>query len=182
MRVSAAVIAAICGLSVVSAADSDAGHDFEMQVRPLLAKNCFACHTESAMGGLRLDSRESILKGGKSGPAVTPGNSGESLLIQAVTHKHARLKMPPSGKLGEADIQVLTSWIDKGAYWPQNDKPATANKASAYKITAEQRAFWSFQPVRKPQPPPVQNAAWVKNPIDAFILARLEKEGLHPVR
>src|SRR3954447_16328392 len=123
MRVSAAVIAAICGLPLVSAADSDARHDFEMQVRPLLAKNCFACHTQSAMGGLRLDSRESILKGGKSGAAVVPGNSSQSLLIQAVTQKHERLKMPPSGKLADTDIQVLTSWIDKGAYWPENDKP-----------------------------------------------------------
>src|SRR4051812_29708401 len=79
----------------------DPGHDFEMQVRPLLAKNCYACHTQTALGGLRLDSRESILKGGKSGPAVVPGNSSGSLMIQAVTHKHDRLKMPPAGKLSD---------------------------------------------------------------------------------
>src|SRR5689334_3873865 len=105
MRVSAVLIAALCGLSAVSAGESDPRHDFEMQVRPLLAKNCFACHTHSAMGGLRLDNRDSLLKGGKSGPAVVPGNSSGSLLIQAVTHKHDRLKMPPSGKLADQDVQ-----------------------------------------------------------------------------
>jgi len=159
----------------------DPRHDFEMQVRPLLAKNCYACHTQSALGGLRLDSRESILKGGKSGPALVPGKATDSLLIQAVTHKHERLKMPPTGKLSDADIEVLTAWINRGAYWPEGDKPAETTK-SHYKITPEQRAFWSFQPVRKPALPTVQQADWVRNPVDAFVLAKLEKEGLHPVR
>ena len=122
------------------------------------------------MGGLRLDSREGVLKGGKSGPAAVEGKSADSLLIQAVTHSHEKLKMPPSGKLPEADIAVLRSWIDGGVYWPEGDKPALETKG---KITPEQRAFWSFQPVK----PPAPGAS-----IDAFIRARLEKEGLRQVR
>lgn len=122
------------------------------------------------MGGLRLDSREAILKGGKTGPAAVEGKSADSLLIQAVTHEHDKLKMPPSGKIPEADIAVLRSWIDGGVYWPEGDKPPLETKG---KISPEQRAFWSFQPVKAPAP----GAS-----IDAFIRARLEKEGLRPVR
>ena len=123
------------------------------------------------MGGLRLDSREAILKGGKSGPAIVEGKSDDSLLIQAVTHTHERLKMPPSGKLSDSDVAALRSWIDKGAYWPPEDKAASSQSAE-YKITPEQRAFWSFQPVRKPA---------AGDTIDKFILDRLKSEGLHPV-
>src|SRR5262245_18792432 len=99
------VITAIAGLFILPLCRAeDPRHDFEMQVRPLLAKNCWACHTQSALGGLRLDSRDSILKGGKSGPAVVPGKAADSLIIQAVTQKHERLKMPPGGKLADSDI------------------------------------------------------------------------------
>jgi len=156
-------LAALCG--------QDARHDFEMQVRPVLAKNCWACHRQSAMGGLRLDSREAILKGGKSGPALVEGKADQSLLIQAITHQHDKLKMPPSGKLPEADVAVLRTWIDKGAFWPPSDKPATET-SKEYTITPEQRAFWSFQPVPKPAPDAT---------IDRFISQRLNKEGLKPV-
>jgi hypothetical protein len=132
------------------------------------------------MGGLRLDSREAILKGGKSGPAVVPGKAADSLLMQAVMQQH-ELKMPPSGKLPEAEIAILRNWIDGGAWWPEGDKPAENEKSAEYKITPEQRAFWAFQPVHKPELPAVKDSEWTKNPVDRFILARLEKEGLHPV-
>lgn len=157
---------------------------FEMKVRPLLADKCWACHRQSAMGGLRLDSREAILKGGKSGAAIVPEKPADSLLIQAVTQTHERLKMPPQGKLPDEQIAILEEWVRTGAYWPPEDKSgasAAAGKTSEYVITPEQRAFWSFQPVKHPDPPPVKDATWVSSPIDSFILARLEKEGLHPV-
>src|SRR5689334_11451641 len=109
----AAAVAASLTTCVFAAADDR--EQFEMQVRPLLAKNCWACHTQSAMGGLRLDSREAILKGGKSGPAIVPKQPEASLLILAVTHKHERLKMPPAGKLSDADIAILTTWVERGA-------------------------------------------------------------------
>src|SRR5437660_12459335 len=84
---------------------------FEMRVRPVLAKNCFSCHTSSRMGGLEMSGRDAILKGGKSGPAIVPGEPDKSLLVQAVAQTHERLKMPPQGKLAEAEIADLRAWI-----------------------------------------------------------------------
>src|SRR4051794_4191878 len=98
---------------------SDARDFFELRIRPVLAKNCFACHTSSSLGGLQLDSRESMLKGGNSGPAIVPGKPEQSLLIQAVSHTHARLKMPPQGRLKEEEIAGLAAWVKAGALWPE---------------------------------------------------------------
>lgn len=154
---------------------------FETHVRPVLAKNCFACHTASPMAGLAMLSSESLQKGGKSGPAIVAGKPDESLLIQAVSHTHARLKMPPQGQLAANEIADLRTWIEMGAPWPgssQSVNPA----ATAYRITAEQRKFWSFQPVRKPEIPAVKNTSWVKTPIDNFVLAKLESKGMRPVK
>jgi hypothetical protein len=158
-------------LAGASFAQADERERFEMEVRPLLANNCWTCHRQTAMGGLRLDSLDTILKGGKSGPAIVPGKPGESLLIQAVSHKHERLKMPPQGQLTEAQIAALADWVKRGAYWPPAEKTA-APKSSEYVITPEQRAFWAYQPVRKPASP---------SSIDGFVRERLQKEGLHPV-
>ncbi|HYZ87508.1 MAG TPA: DUF1549 domain-containing protein, partial [Bryobacteraceae bacterium] len=180
----------LCVLSVpglllsAPAADSPRTEQFEMKVRPLLAKNCFACHRQTAMGGLRLDSRESILKGGGSGPAVVPGEPDKSLIIQAVAHTHDRLKMPPGGKLSAEDVEILQTWVRDGAFWPEEKagSGSAATKSGEYVITPEQRQFWSFQPVRAYEPPVVQDTKWARTPIDHFILARLEKENLKPVR
>lgn len=158
-------------LAGMAPAHAGEGERFEMEVRPLLANNCWTCHRQSAMGGLRLDSIESILKGGNSGPAVVPGNPDQSLMIQAVSHKHERLKMPPKGQLTEAQVATLAGWVERGAYWPPAEKTA-APAAPEYVITPEQRAFWAFQPVRKPAGPAS---------IDGFIRERLGKEGLHAV-
>ena len=92
---------------------------FETRVRPLLAEKCYPCHTASEMGNLRLDSKERLLKGGKSGPAVVPGDPEKSLLVQAITGRHERLKMPPTEPLKEAEISVLTEWVREGAFWPE---------------------------------------------------------------
>jgi mono/diheme cytochrome c family protein len=161
-------------LLIVSCSAADPREQFENKVRPVLAANCFACHRQTAMGGLRLDSREWILKGGANGPALIPGKPGESLLIKVTEQTHDRLKMPPGGKLKPEEIAALRDWITEGAYWPEEKSlpPATA---SEYVITPEQRAFWSFQPVKRPK---VTQAA--SNPIDAFVLARLDAEGLKP--
>jgi hypothetical protein len=152
---------------------------FEMRVRPVLAKNCFTCHTASRMGGLEMTSRATLLKGGKSGAAVTPGDPDKSLLIQAVAQTHERLKMPPQGKLADKEIADLREWIRDGAVWPES---AAAPAGTGYVITPEQRAYWAFQPVRKPEPPAVKDKNWPRGPIDRFILARLEEKGLKPVR
>ena len=132
---------------------------FEMRIRPVLAKNCFSCHTATKMGGLVMESRDSLLKGGQSGPALRDGDPDNSLLIQAVRHTHERLKMPPSGKLEEREIADLVTWIRDGAVWPETPIPATKTGHGS-KISAEQRAWWAFQRVKKPAPPAVKNAAW----------------------
>ena len=117
MRVAAILICLCFGPAGLAAADSQAEF-FESKVRPLLAGNCYACHTDSESGGLRLDSRESILQGGNSGPAIAPGDPEGSLLIQAVSHRHERLKMPPPGKLEPHEIGYLIEWVKGGAVWP----------------------------------------------------------------
>lgn len=159
------------------AAAADEREEFEMKVRPLLARNCYACHTDARMGGLRLDSREAIVAGGKSGPAITAGDPEKSLLIDAVTHKRASLKMPPSGALKAEEIAILSTWIKTGAYWPVNAGNTGRARGS---ITAEQRAFWSFQPVKEPALPVLRDMAGVQSPVDRFVLARLEAKGLKP--
>jgi len=153
---------------------------FETRIRPLLANKCFACHTDAKLGGLRLDSRDAIVRGGKTGPAIVPGKPEESLLIQAVSRRHERLKMPPTDPLAEPEVADLAAWVKMGAVWPST--PATdAPKAGGYVISPEKRAFWSFQPIRKPGLPAVKNTGWARNAIDRFVLAKLEQKGIAPI-
>ena len=146
----------------------------------MLANKCFACHTDAKLGGLRLDSRDAILRGGRSGPAIVLGKPDESLLIQAVARRHERLKMPPADPLAEAQVADLAAWVKMGAVWPSVPSTA-APKAGGYVIGPEKRAFWSFQPIRKPGLPAVRNPAWARGVIDRFVLAKLEQKGLDPI-
>src|SRR5437667_12463767 len=152
---------------------------FEARVRPVLANNCYACHTDNKLGGLRVDSRVALLEGGKSGAAIVPGRPDESLLIKAVGHLDPKLKMPRGGaKLKDNEIADLRYWIQTmAAFWPTEDAktvtPAVAEE-SKFTIRPEQRKFWSFQPIQKPPAPIVKDTQWGKTPIDRFILARLE--------
>ena len=148
-------------------------------MRPVLANNCYTCHTGAQSGGLRLDSREAILKGGANGPAVVPGDPQKSLLIQAVSQTHTSLKMPPGDKLEESEVADLVKWVGNGAVWSGSAAPAVATGAG-YQITPQQRAFWSFQPITNPAPPRARLAAWQRNAIDAFVLARLDEKKLVP--
>src|SRR5271155_3818857 len=170
------------GLAV--AADAQSPDFFELKIRPVLATNCYACHANSALGGLRLDSRAAMLKGGKRGPAITPGDAEKSLLIQAVRQTDENLKMPQGGKLKDSEIADLAAWVKAGAVWPASATPVTtsAKPSGTYVIAPERRAFWSLKPLKDAPPPAVKDAKWAKSPIDRFILARLEKEGLKPVR
>src|SRR5437899_7865904 len=102
--------------------DSSSGDYFEAKVRPILANNCYSCHTSSALSGLRLDSLDAMKKGGKRGAAIIPGDPENSLLIQALRHTAADgLKMPMGGKLKDSEIDVLSTWIKAGAVWPKTD-------------------------------------------------------------
>src|SRR5262249_13176699 len=140
----------VCGCA---AAAENPAEFFEMRVRPVLAKNCYGCHTATHMGGLQLDSREHALKGGNSGAAIVPGHGDESVLVQPITQQHEKFKMPPGGKLKAGEVQDITAWINAGAAWPEGTgKIATPQ----YTITPAQRAFWAFQPVHDPAPPKVK--------------------------
>ncbi|HZP83295.1 MAG TPA: PSD1 and planctomycete cytochrome C domain-containing protein [Chthonomonadaceae bacterium] len=186
--------AALCAVAGLAADEKAAKPDaitpqqvefFEAKVRPVLFHNCFGCHgAKQQMGGLRLDSLTALLKGGNRGPALVPGDVQKSLLVQAV-HYDTALKMPPTGKLKAEEIAALTEWIKMGAPWPGAKVSEEAKKAAQngdYVITEEQRRFWSFRPIRKPPLPKVKNAAWVKSPIDRFILAKLEPKKLTPAK
>ena len=164
---------------------------FETKIRPVLVESCLDCHTDDEKGGLRLDSRDAILKGGESGPAIVVGDPDASLLIKAIRHTQGIPKMPRSAdKLTDAQIAALAEWIRMGAPFPTSAPGAktVAPGATVGKPTSgdrpidpELRAFWSFQPIAKPAVPTVQNTAWPKTDIDRFVLARMEKEGLTPV-
>ena len=153
---------------------AEAGAEFfESQVRPLMAANCFACHSEAgnvAMGGLRLDSREGLLAGGSRGPAVVPGDSADSLLIRAVRRSDEALAMPPTGALSESDLAILEHWVEIGAPW---GFPAPEG-------AVEGHAHWAISAPETPDLPEVDDAGWVRTPVDRFVLARLESKGLQP--
>ncbi|HLJ13581.1 MAG TPA: PSD1 and planctomycete cytochrome C domain-containing protein [Bryobacteraceae bacterium] len=172
---------ASCSALLAQSPPKGAADFFETHVRPVLAKNCFACHTAAHMGGLQLDSREHLIKGGRDGAVVVPGDPDKSVLIQAIRQTHPRYKMPPQSKLADQEIADLTTWVKMGAVWPETPGILPSNSGK-YFITAQQRKFWAFQPVQKPAVPEVHDKAWPKTPIDNFILAKLEQKGLQPVR
>jgi mono/diheme cytochrome c family protein len=155
---------------------------FENKIRPILANNCFGCHTNSQLGGLRLDTLEGMKKGGKRGPAIVAGDPENSLLIKAVRQTDPALKMPYGGKLKDNEIADLEAWVKAGAAWPASTaSAATTSKDGKYVISPERRNFWSFLPLKRPPEPAVKDTQWPKTGIDRFVLARLEKEGLKPV-
>lgn len=184
-------VAAICLalLHFGRARADDTGHDFfEKRIRPLLVKHCYECHSAAAKkpgGGLRLDDRAGWLKGGESGQAIEPGNPAGSLLIQAIRYGDDAVQMPPQGKLPAAAIADLETWVRLGASDPRVADPhaagSSAKTAAAWPDVFKARSdWWSLRPVAEPQAPRPKRGDWPRNPIDAFILARLEAEGLEP--
>lgn len=151
---------------------------FESKVRPVLAERCFTCHgPRLQQGGLRLDSRAALLKGSSSGqPVLVPGRPEKSALIRVLQYTGA-VKMPPSGKLSVAELETLTRWVKLGAPWPGAAPEPQPGAGSPGAGTA-----WAFTPVKPVAIPPVKNRAWPRSPIDAFILAGLERRGLAPAR
>jgi hypothetical protein len=151
---------------------------FEAKIRPVLIDNCYQCHSRDAQelqGGLVLDNRDGLLKGGDSGPAVLPGNPAESLLLQSL--KYEAYEMPPTGQLPSAVIEDFEHWIEIGMPDPRTEDTTIPKPA----IDLEQgRKFWSFQPIGSPQRPTTRNTEWPLGDIDRFVLAKLEKHGLGP--
>ncbi len=152
---------------------------FELKVRPVLAESCQSCHgSKKQKGGLRLDSREAILKGGESGPAIVPGNAKASLLYQAIRHED--LEMPPKKKLSNRKIQAIGQWIQAGAPWPKSDHPEVDLEDTAFKVTEEDRDYWAFRVIKKSPLPETTNSTWIQQPFDAYVLRKLEDQGLKP--
>src|SRR5262245_21310919 len=146
---------------------------FEVKVRPVLAGRCFKCHGgDKVSSGLRVDSREALLKGGERGPALVPGDAAKSLQLRALRHQDDGLKMPPTAKLPEQTVQDLATWIGQGAAWP-----AKTNRPDLFAA----QEHWSFRPVQAVTVP-LDPARWSDNPVDRFIAARRQAEGLKPVR
>jgi len=149
---------------------------FETKVRPVLVERCYSCHSSASQpvqGGLKLDSREALLRGGVRGSALVPGDPDRSSLIRALSHADKSLQMPPGGKLKGPEIAALTAWVRMGAPWPAAGAVAPVSKPAAEK-------FWAWIPPKPPALPRVKNAAWAQNPVDRFILAGLEAKGLAP--
>src|SRR2546421_2786472 len=176
---------------------------FEKKVRPVLAGSCYKCHSagsEKLKGGLMLDSRPALLKGGDSGPAVVPGKPDESPLIHAVRYDHDDLKMPPKQKLPEAAVADLEQWVAMGAPWPDETAGAAAGGAAVLALSPTlslpttkphashippnyatlREKHWAWQPVRPVSPPAVNDSTWPLDDIDRFVLSKLEAAGLKP--
>ena len=151
---------------------------FEKKIRPLLSSKCYACHGEAlASSGLRLDSKLGWERGGNRGAAISPGDPNSSLLIQAVSYTNPALKMPPSGRLSEAERGELAEWIRMGA--PDPRESATAPASTSKIDFAQARKFWAFQPIAKIPPSGSETRRLgFARPIDAFLLAALEAKGL----
>lgn len=177
--------AAWCFSSAATAADEVASFAvdqielFEQDVVPILEANCLKCHAGAKpKGGLDLTSREGILKGGESGPAVDLSNVSESPLLKAVNYDG--YEMPPTGQMSPKQIETLTKWVTDGLAWSKDGKPLHFEvPREAPAVNEETKKHWSFQPVRKPQVPEL-NSDWVKTEIDAFILAQLQEKALTP--
>ena len=179
-------------------ADDAADRHFTARVQPLLESRCISCHgPDKVKGGLRMDSREALIKGGESGPALVPGEPSDSLLLQAVMHSKKDLEMPPKEKLTTNDVAVLEKWIADGAPWPKSalvsstppklppgdligDAWHDARNPIVRLFGGQRLDLWSFKPIRHGAPPVVRNKRWARNPIDQFILHRLEAARVSP--
>jgi mono/diheme cytochrome c family protein len=172
----AVLVLMTAGTARAAGAAAEAVAAFENEVRPLLVQKCVRCHgPKRHENGLRLDAREAVLRGGMGGPAVVPGDPEKSLLVAAI-RRRGKLRMPPGGALRDGEVVALVRWVAQGAPWPQ-DAGAPHRTADG----ARGKRHWAFRPVTDPPVPDVHDAEWPLTPIDRFVLAQLEKEGLRPV-
>jgi len=181
---SIALLAALC-VPAWGADDPKGVAFFETKIRPVLVERCHECHSSQAKkpkGGLRVDSKASIRAGGTSGPAVVPGDLEASILYQAISAADGVEPMPPKGKLPAAVIADFRQWITIGAPDPREGSPAEAAAGAAPPVPGRSRGWWSLRPISRPAVPVfhAKDADWVRNPIDAFILAKLKEKNLYP--
>src|SRR5262245_33534377 len=159
---------------------------YEKEVLPVLKQNCFRCHgdeTEKIKGGLNLTTRKAVLDGGETGPVVNLAKPADSLLVKAIHYKDENHKMPPKGKMPDKDIATLEKWVTDGLPVSTDRLGGDIAKAPPKGvITEEAKRYWVYQPVKRSPVPEVKDKTWVKTPIDAFILAKLEAKGLKPIK
>jgi hypothetical protein len=184
-RLTAFAVAAIAtSLAAAETFPADDLDFFTAKIQPLLEQRCYECHSHGAKklkAGLFLDSRSGVLQGGDSGPALVPGKPDESLLIKAVRYEDVDMQMPPKTKLAEADISLLEDWVKRGAPWPAEKLVGEGTKsANEFNLEERRQNHWAWQPVKAVPPPQVESAAWPAQPIDNFILAKLEAAKLAP--
>lgn len=177
MRSVVSLAIGIVGFGSIGFATPTDADFFETRIRPVLAKNCYGCHgPDQQQSGLRVDSREALLKGGKRGPSIVPREPDKSLLVKAI--RHDGLKMPIGARLKDADIVAVAEWIRKDALWPIVAVAKGASRKDRYAQLA--REHWAFQPVSKPSAPPLNDSSWAKTALDRFILSRLQQSRLSP--
>ncbi len=182
MRAAALTFAA----AVLAAAQTPELEFFERRIRPVLVERCQGCHAAELaepMGGLRVDSRDGILAGGASGPAVVPGSPEDSLLLKALGYRDPALKMPPTGKLPDRVLADFRAWIASGAADPRAapTQPAAAEASAGPGTPIEAgRRWWAFQPLAERVAPATSDPDWTLRKSDAFVLARLDEQGLGP--
>ncbi len=185
-RVMSCLLVLALASRLASAADTLSADDqtfFETKVRPILVERCYSCHSAEGgkiRGGLRLDSKPGWLAGGDTGPVIEPGKPDDSLLIQAILYDDDLVKMPPKGKLPDAEIATLTDWVRRGAPDPRAEAPQVAAKAGRVINMEKESQRWAYQPLAIVPPPAVSDESWCRNPVDRFILAKLEAEGIKP--
>ncbi len=167
-------------LSLLAAGDDDLF--FESKVRPVLIKRCYDCHSteKKTKGGLALDTRAGWQHGGDNGPAIVPGDLTKSLVIKAVRYLDKDFAMPPKSRLPADEVAILEEWVKRGAPDPRTDDAAKAAKPKRSIDLEAGRKFWAFQPVANPTAPAVKDSVWPKDPVDRFLLAKLEAAGLNP--
>lgn len=166
------------------AESSEAERFFTDQVKPILESNCFECHggRPKLKGEFRLTSREGLVKGASRGPALNTESPAESPLLQMISYSDEHHQMPPSGKLPQADIDILTQWVAMGAPWSPEGQDFGVAEAPEAKGPAKGADHWAYQPLHRPEVPQVSDPSWQANPIDAFIKAKLDAAGLTPAK
>ncbi|MGJ8676454.1 MAG: PSD1 and planctomycete cytochrome C domain-containing protein [Akkermansiaceae bacterium] len=155
---------------------------FEEKIRPVLIESCYKCHSEESeklKGSLLLDSKAGWMKGGDTGQVIIPGDADNSLFMQMIHHEPGYEAMPPKSKLSDAHLANFKKWIDDGAYDPRDREIGQITNIDTFNLE-ERKQWWSFQPIKKYDPPHVVDSSWTNNEYDNFILAALDKKGWKP--
>ncbi len=182
--IAALMCAGLLAAFAVRAGADDGLAFFEAKIRPVLVERCYQCHSagsEKVKGGLRVDHRDGMVKGGDAGPSVVPGKPDESPLIEAIRYEDESLRMPPKTPLSREQVADFETWVRMGAPDPRDSAPSADAAPSPRMDIEKARSFWSFLPVVDPPVPAVNDLSWPTGDVDRFILARLEAAGIAPV-